>query len=1043
MCGGISMDKAKYFTLLAAAGVLCGQTAQAAVNPPRFNVSLRDAYYQAAKDEKPELIQKYIYLGYPIDISDSYGMTALCRAVSEGNDKAYDLLYRFGANPNAECVKQAKSLRSSQNLRTAMKYGGMALLAGGVVGAFAFASGGGGSGGSSSSDSSGDSSGDSSMDYTPGSNGQLDKSRDWSKVLEPVQNTSGNVAEFYDEQYFNNSSEYTNNNFTNEEMTLVNYLGAINAAAAYKHFYGTGSDGKFASNLENVKVGVIDSGVWGNHSEFGQSGGTKVTGYNFDYGPCLNGDTSHCWTVKEGATPYCAGGKCYLNVILLGENNQAATEESLISCDNGATVEACYNKWAAAYPAGYDWDSLQYYYYPNLINTGLDNISNALHGTNVASIIGGNMNGDGSMGVAGVNTTINAVRWDFMSSLREPLLKMTEDNVSVVNMSLGTTSDASSNASLINEYADVIDAGELNAYSDIIASYTDKTNPYTNVTGKDGLIIVKAAGNSSYEQPDLRSGIKLTEKYKDLQMLVVVAADVTMNGSSLESYKLSGFSNQCGVASGYCITAPGGSKDGKLPSYIVGAGQPDDEDNYYSAMMGTSQASPVVAGSLAFLKGAYPYMSSQEVIELVLNTANKTAAADGYTEKKYGAGLLDLGAAVNTYIADTSGLSTVVGNSLSGGRLNMSQSHLALPSAVKNSVLNALPKNLTVFDVYARPFAMPTANYISATHGGYKTLRNDVYQIAKPAKLSQVQNGNMNFAFAGSAANGNGSGIGFMQADYNGGSYNSGFYFSENTRYENGGSFAETTVNPFMAMQNAYGIYNTFNFNRNLGLKVEAVTGRNGLYDGDSSLQDRTFKKQAYAFNSELQLYGGKYFGLGLTGGLLYEEAATLGMNGSGAFKAQDSGTYNAGIKASWYVNQQLTLTGSYYRGYTQGQSFASNLLKTSDLVSESFAFDANYKVSRQTNMGFNVSSPLRVVDGTLSVNFPNGRDNYSDTVYFNRYQAALKSEAREYKFAMYVSHSFSDKLSLRSEFDVRVNPEHQRQANDYRALLGLNWNFN
>ena len=98
------------------------------------------------------------------------------------------------------------------------------------------------------------------------------------------------------------------------------------------------------------------------------------------------------------------------------------------------------------------------------------------------------------------------------------------------------------------------------------------------------MIIVKAAGNSSYEQPDLRSGIKLTEKYKDLQMLVVVAADVKMNGSSLESYKLSGFSNQCGVASGYCITAPGGSKDGKRPSYIVGAGQPDDEDNYYSAM---------------------------------------------------------------------------------------------------------------------------------------------------------------------------------------------------------------------------------------------------------------------------------------------------------------------------------------------------------------------------------------------------------------------------------------------------------------------------
>ena len=112
-------------------------------------------------------------------------------------------------------------------------------------------------------------------------------------------------------------------------------------------------------------------------------------------------------------------------------------------------------------------------------------------------------------------------------------------------------------------------------------------------------------------------------------------------------------------------------------------------------------------------------------------------------------------------------------------------------------------------------------------------------------------------------------------------------------------------------------------------------------------------------------------------------------------------------------------------------------------MVSESFAFDANYKVSKKTEIGFNLSSPLRVIDGTLSVNFPSGRDRYSDEVYFNRYQAGLKPEAREYKFAMYASHSFSDKLSMRSEFDVRVNPEHQRQANDYRALFGLNWNFN
>jgi len=35
-----------------------------------------------------------------------------------------------------------------------------------------------------------------------------------------------------------------------------------------------------------------------------------------------------------------------------------------------------------------------------------------------------------------------------------------------------------------------------------------------------------------------------------------------------------------------------------------------------------------------------------------------------------------------------------------------------------------------------------------------------------------------------------------------------------------------------------------------------------------------------------------------------------------------------------------------------------------------------------------------------------------------------------------------SEDLSLRSEFDVRVNPEHQKADNDYRALFGMSYNF-
>ena len=1037
------MNTLKYFTILALTGVFCAPQAKAAtVIPPRFNSSIQDAFYRAAIENKPQKIQQLLNLGYSIDITDERGLSALCRAKSKGEDNAYNLLYKYGADDKAACIETAESIYRADMWNKAFKYGGTAALGIGVAGLFAFADG--GSGGSSASSSGNNSGNDSSdVNYTPGDNGTVDTSRDWTTKLEPVTGTYENIANNLDDAYFENNKEYSDSNYKLMQGTSVNYLGAINAAEAYKHFYGTDSKGNFASKLANVNAGVIDSGVWGNHSEFAVGEGTKVTGYNFDYGPCLSGDTKNCWTYDTSEGVQCQDDSCTIKMLLSDENGENKTAVYM-GCQTGDTAETCYNRWAANYAQNYDWDKLQYYYYPNWANDKLGNMDSVLHGSNVAGIIGANIDGKGNMGVAGANTTITAVRWDLMSSLADPLNKLLADGAAVVNMSFGIASSDDVNASKIKDYVNSIDDDELKAYDNIIAAYKDVENSVTGKTSKDGMVLIKAAGNEGKSQPNVRSGLKLLEsRYSDLQMLVVVSADVTMNENKLQSYKLSEFSNQCGAASAYCITAPGGDgNDKEAKSTIISAGQPGSSDYNYIALAGTSQAAPVVTGSFAFLKGAYPYMSSQEIISLMLETANTKDASDGYSAAKYGAGLLDLGAAVNTYISEN-GVTTAAGNSLSDGQLNLSQARLNVPSTFKNAVQKALPKTVTAFDKYARPFAVSTANYVGTTHGGYKNLKNDVYQIAKAAKTTKVQQGGLSFAFSGSAGNSKGSGLGFMQADYQNGNTKSGFYFSENTKYENGGSFAAATTNPFMSFQNAYGVYNTFAFNKNAGFKLEAVTGRNGLYDGDSSYQDSSFKKQAYALNSELQLHKNENWGFSLMNGLLYEEAAALGLNGNGAFKTQNSSTYNAGVKASWFVTPRLTLSGSYYRGYTQGQSFASKLLETSALTSESFAFDANYKVSKQTELGLGLSSPLRVVDGTLSVNFPNGRDNYSDEVYFNRYKAALKPEAREYKLTMYASHDFNESLSVRSEFDVRINPEHQKQANDYRALMGLNWNFN
>ena len=298
------MNKLKYFTLLAAAGVLGGYNAEAMVlNPPRFNVSLRDAIFKAAHDNKPEQLQKYLNLGYSIDISDERGMTALCRAKSEGDDAAYAMLYKYGADENAPCMKDAESIYRTQQLHTAMRYGGMALLAGGVVGAFAMSSGG-GSGGSSSGGSSGGSS-----DYVPNSNGKVSDDVNFNPVL----NSYSKVTEFSTEDEWNGNSEFNGSNFQNS----VNYLGGINAAKAFAKYYGKDADENFASNLSEVSVGVADTGVWGNHPEFKTDGGYKTSGANWDGGPCSDTNPTLCWHKTEGAEVQCTLLSCALMAVVL------------------------------------------------------------------------------------------------------------------------------------------------------------------------------------------------------------------------------------------------------------------------------------------------------------------------------------------------------------------------------------------------------------------------------------------------------------------------------------------------------------------------------------------------------------------------------------------------------------------------------------------------------------------------------------------------------------------------------------------------------
>lgn len=104
-------------------------------------------------------------------------------------------------------------------------------------------------------------------------------------------------------------------------------------------------------------------------------------------------------------------------------------------------------------------------------------------------------------------------------------------------------------------------------------------------------------------------------------LITVVALD--------KNNQIAEFSNRCGQAAAWCVAAPGVDLLSSVPM------------STYKEFSGTSMAAPLVAGSAAVLRQAFPYMNARQIIEVLLTTATDLGDRD-----IYGHGLLNLGRAV-------------------------------------------------------------------------------------------------------------------------------------------------------------------------------------------------------------------------------------------------------------------------------------------------------------------------------------------------------------------------------------------------------------
>ena len=192
-----------------------------------------------------------------------------------------------------------------------------------------------------------------------------------------------------------------------------------------------------------------------------------------------------------------------------------------------------------------------------------------------------------------------------------------------------------------------------------------------------GVVNVFAAGNYGTSSPDYYATLPSVNSKLLGSWIVVAAADT--NGA------IASWSNRCGIAASYCLTAPG--------SNIVGL-----YGNQLALGSGTSFAAPIVSGGIALLMQEWPYLTGAQITSLLLRTANKTGI---YANSAiYGQGMINLSAAT----APQGAVVIPTGAAVSSSSLPLAQSGLSLPSSFGH--VDTLGSSIMVLDDYGRAYSV-------------------------------------------------------------------------------------------------------------------------------------------------------------------------------------------------------------------------------------------------------------------------------------------------------------------------------------------------
>ncbi len=862
---------------------------------------------------------------------------------------------------------------------------------------------------------------------------------------------------------------------------------------ANQEYTPTGETGTQKSGMNVATVGSVKNNL---------ATGIKGTpiGFNYDYGPCgEDSNKTNCYGPASVQNPGHPLSGTNFAVFFDGNGNRNFLMINDLGVLTGTTTEEPTVETSSKYLA---WEQLQakifndvqyldgYEY--NLNDPTPHYEKNASAGTFLAGIVAAMKLDDPMTQMYGVayNAAVLPVNKDIVMGITPEAMGTLLSNSDVILLDHATDTTILSgdrrNDALgafskddetwkAKEGVDVFGASRWAAYTKI-DTYANKVVVVPNGNSQNATYDVK--------QPSLESAVPLLMQdtawdendaggFKTLpsvgetnplynSYITVGSVDGKRDMYGNYTWEMSAYSQPCGIAASYCLVAPGGV--GGVANGILSTSNEIGLTGYgYTTDYGTSMAAASVAGSVALLMGAYPHLTSEEVVDILFKTATyitptPTQIANygpTYREEQqgmhsynsiFGRGIVNLEAATRP-VGGKNGLWVHrSGDSPLGPGdivVTAAATKLTAVASLTPAVASALPATFTAFDAYDRPFQLKTSELFNIqTRRQAKSFEDfKLFMRGRDAVLVQPSESfSMLYRQETNRVREADIPMGLIQMNLKRNKMRYGLFYAQDTKQGTEAYWKRRLTNPFIQMKDAYGLEAGYEMNQKWSVETGWTMGRNGFFEEDERFDEPENRMQA--FTTSVVYKPVEKLAFKVATGVMKETGSSLGMVSSGAFDIQEAKTHFVGAGVAFTPMDKVRLEAMYYYGITNTSS-DGGLMNLSRMTSDSFAVTASYQPDDNTVFGLQVSSPLRVRSGSMNVTLPTGRHPTEDIFYYDTYRASMKPDAREIDMSLYYHGDVNKEVHLQSEFGVRLNPDHQADAEpDYRGMVGIKWNY-